>query len=206
MPSRYSVPSASTIVEPSLRVTTICLVSSALCWTIGCRTLPRSCCTTAARTAGSGEFNSDMAASLKGEWKTADANAVAVILPGCGRLPQCNRAGVERRSAGAQSGAIKTVRMMRLTGRRAVGEVDSGYAWLRLLAGVLTSTIGGVGMCSIAVVLPTLQADFGYGVRPGFLRKGDRDDQQTVQFGRRDPSLAILGAVTARAMLHHADS
>src|SRR5437762_13245167 len=53
------------------------------------------------------------------------------------------------------------MRMMRLTGRRAVGEVDSIYAWLRLLAGVLTSTIGGVGMWSIAVVLPTLQADFG---------------------------------------------
>ena len=53
------------------------------------------------------------------------------------------------------------MRMMRLTGRRAVGEVDSVYAWLRLLAGVLISTIGGVGMWSIAVVLPTLQADFG---------------------------------------------
>jgi hypothetical protein len=53
------------------------------------------------------------------------------------------------------------MRMMRSTGRRAVGEVDSVYAWLRLLAGVLTSTIGGVGMWSIAVVLPTLQADFG---------------------------------------------
>ena len=53
------------------------------------------------------------------------------------------------------------MRMMRLTGRRAVGEVDSVHAWLRLLAGVLTSTIGGVGMWSIAVVLPTLQADFG---------------------------------------------
>jgi MFS family permease len=53
------------------------------------------------------------------------------------------------------------MRMMRLTGRRAIGEVDSVYAWLRLLAGVLTSTIGGVGMWSIAVVLPTLQADFG---------------------------------------------
>ena len=53
------------------------------------------------------------------------------------------------------------MRMMRLTGRRAVGEVDSVYAWLRLLTGVLTSTIGGVGMWSIAVVLPTLQADFG---------------------------------------------
>src|SRR4051794_38279655 len=63
--------------------------------------------------------------------------------------------------AGAKAGAINIMRMMRLTGRRAVGEVDSVYAWLRLLAGVLTSTIGGVGMWSIAVVLPTLQADFG---------------------------------------------
>ena len=55
----------------------------------------------------------------------------------------------------------QSMRMMHLTGRGAVGEVDSVYAWLRLLAGVLTSTIGGVGMWSIAVVLPTLQADFG---------------------------------------------
>jgi MFS family permease len=53
------------------------------------------------------------------------------------------------------------MRMMRLTGRRAVGEVDSVYAWLRLLVVVFISTIGGVGMWSIAVVLPTLQADFG---------------------------------------------
>jgi hypothetical protein len=36
------------------------------------------------------------------------------------------------------------MRIMRLTGRRAVGEVDSLYAWLRLLDGVLTSNIGGV--------------------------------------------------------------
>ena len=50
--------------------------------------------------------------------------------------------------------------MTRLTARRAVGEVDSVYAWPRFLAGVLTSTIGGVGVWSIAVVLPTLQADF----------------------------------------------
>ena len=49
------------------------------------------------------------------------------------------------------------MRMMRLTGRRAVGEVDSVYAWLRLLTRVLTSTTGGVGMWSIAVVLPTME-------------------------------------------------
>ncbi|HEX5317651.1 MAG TPA: MFS transporter [Stellaceae bacterium] len=40
-------------------------------------------------------------------------------------------------------------------------EADSPYAWMRLLASVAISTIGGVGMWSIAVVLPTLQADFG---------------------------------------------
>ena len=44
---------------------------------------------------------------------------------------------------------------------RTIGAVDSQYAWLRLLASMLISTIGGVGMWSIAVVLPALQADFG---------------------------------------------
>ena len=40
-------------------------------------------------------------------------------------------------------------------------DIDGLCAWLRLLASVLISTIGGVGMWSITVVLPTLQADFG---------------------------------------------
>ena len=40
-------------------------------------------------------------------------------------------------------------------------DIDGGYAWLRLFASVLISTIGGVGLWSITVVLPTLQADFG---------------------------------------------
>ena len=47
------------------------------------------------------------------------------------------------------------MRMMRLTGRAAVGEVDSVYAWLRLLAGVLTSTIGGVGNTTAIDHIPT---------------------------------------------------
>jgi MFS family permease len=46
-------------------------------------------------------------------------------------------------------------------GTIAVGGVESGYAYLRLAASVLLSTIGGVGMWSIAVVLPSVQADFG---------------------------------------------
>ena len=38
---------------------------------------------------------------------------------------------------------------------------DSGYAWRRLAASVLISTIGGVGMWSVVVVLPAVQAEFG---------------------------------------------
>jgi MFS family permease len=39
-------------------------------------------------------------------------------------------------------------------------EVDSPYAWLRLGIAVLLSTIGGVGMWSVVVALPAVQAAF----------------------------------------------
>lgn len=39
--------------------------------------------------------------------------------------------------------------------------VDSAYAWARLMVSMLIMTIGGAGMYSVAVVLPTLQRDFG---------------------------------------------
>jgi len=58
----------------------------------------------------------------------------------------------ERRSAGAQSGAIKAMRMMRLTGRRAVGEVGLGgvgisarrarIGWPRRNPSLLISRVG----------------------------------------------------------------
>jgi MFS family permease len=38
---------------------------------------------------------------------------------------------------------------------------DSGYAWIRLAAGLVLGTIGGVGMWSFVVVLPAVQAEFG---------------------------------------------
>jgi MFS family permease len=38
---------------------------------------------------------------------------------------------------------------------------DSAAAWLRLSISVLLSTIGGVGMWSVVVALPAMQADFG---------------------------------------------
>src|ERR1700727_1589682 len=40
------------------------------------------------------------------------------------------------------------------------GEIDSPYAWFRLVVSVLLSAIGGVGMWSVVVALPAVQADF----------------------------------------------
>lgn len=41
------------------------------------------------------------------------------------------------------------------------GEAESSYAWGRLVASLAHSTLGGVGMWSVVVVLPTVQAEFG---------------------------------------------
>ena len=41
------------------------------------------------------------------------------------------------------------------------GKADSAYAWARLFAALLLSTLGGVGMWSIIVALPAVQAEFG---------------------------------------------
>ncbi len=38
---------------------------------------------------------------------------------------------------------------------------ESPYAWVRLGVSLLLSTIGGVGMWSVVVALPAVQADFG---------------------------------------------
>jgi MFS family permease len=40
-------------------------------------------------------------------------------------------------------------------------EIDSTFAWMRLLAAFLVGGLGGVGMWSVAVVLPAVQAEFG---------------------------------------------
>jgi MFS family permease len=39
--------------------------------------------------------------------------------------------------------------------------VESAYAWARLVTTLLLSTLGGVGMWSVVVVLPVIQAEFG---------------------------------------------
>ena len=43
----------------------------------------------------------------------------------------------------------------------APGEPESSYAWVRLVAALVLSAIGGVGMWSVIVALPAVQAEFG---------------------------------------------
>ncbi len=39
-------------------------------------------------------------------------------------------------------------------------EIDSGYAWFRLVVSIVLSAVGGVGMWSVVVALPSVQAEF----------------------------------------------
>jgi MFS family permease len=48
-------------------------------------------------------------------------------------------------------------------GPRSAGDIDSGYAWVRLGVALLIGTVGSVGMWSFVVALPAVQADFGVG-------------------------------------------
>jgi MFS family permease len=45
--------------------------------------------------------------------------------------------------------------------RTALDDVDGPYAWRRLLVSLMLSTIGGIGLWSVVVVLPAVQAEFG---------------------------------------------
>src|SRR2546426_99859 len=45
--------------------------------------------------------------------------------------------------------------------RMSEAQPESAYAWARLFAALLLSAIGGVGMWSVIVVLPAVQAEFG---------------------------------------------
>src|SRR5215475_6686226 len=39
--------------------------------------------------------------------------------------------------------------------------IETSYSWIRLLASITLSTLGCVGLWSLAVALPAVQADFG---------------------------------------------
>jgi MFS family permease len=46
-------------------------------------------------------------------------------------------------------------------GHAPASEIESPYAWLRLAVALVLSAVGGVGMWSVVVALPAIQADFG---------------------------------------------
>ena len=48
-----------------------------------------------------------------------------------------------------------------MTATTTIAELDSGAAWRRLAAALALATIGGVGLWSSVVVLPTIEAEFG---------------------------------------------
>jgi len=63
---------------------------------------------------------------------------------------------------GAELASTGTTRASRGGGRRlGRGGPESAYAWARLGVSLLLSTIGGVGMWSVVVALPAVQAEFG---------------------------------------------
>jgi len=59
-----------------------------------------------------------------------------------------------------QAGSRQALRRVRGSGLDPA-ETDTPYAWRRLGAAILLSTLGGVGMWSVVVVLPAVQAEFG---------------------------------------------
>ena len=62
---------------------------------------------------------------------------------------------------GDTAGAIRTPMPSTIGMQRLRGQVESSDAWTRLIVSLALSTIGGVGMWSVVVALPTVQAEFG---------------------------------------------
>src|SRR6266566_9921306 len=70
--------------------------------------------------------------------------------------PFTKKASTRRRERGAGKNVQTMLRFAALH-----AGVESPFAWLRLVAAVVLSTIGSVGMWSVPVVLPAVQAEFG---------------------------------------------
>src|SRR5436189_157970 len=70
--------------------------------------------------------------------------------------PFTKKASTGRRERGAGKNVQTMLRFAALH-----AGVESPFAWLRLVAAVVLSTIGSVGVWSVPVVLPAVQAEFG---------------------------------------------
>ena len=91
--------------------------------------------------------------------------------------------------------------MTSLNGAIAPQVIDSPSAWLRLGVAAALSTIGGVGMWSIMVALPAIQAEFGVSreaVKKRWnARLDDRTLRETVSNGCFAPTRLFLVAAAA---------
>jgi len=88
----------------------------------------------------------------------------------------------------AQSSAVENKRNNRQVAR---GGVDTSYAWTRLVLALLLSTIGGVGMWSVIVALPAVQAEFG-------VARGDASLAYTLTMLGFGAGGIVLGRMTDR--------
>jgi MFS family permease len=70
-------------------------------------------------------------------------------------------------------------------------EVESPYAWLRLVVSLALSTVGGVGMWSVVVALPAVQAEFG-------VARGDASFPYTLTMIGFGASSILLGRLADR--------
>src|SRR5437870_1203581 len=65
------------------------------------------------------------------------------------------------RAARTRAGSCRKQLNMSTHANAASEEIESAYAWLRLVMALTLGTIGSIGMWSFVVALPTVQADFG---------------------------------------------
>jgi MFS family permease len=69
--------------------------------------------------------------------------------------------GLAKTPNAEQLGSAQNTQQAMLTSGTVHAGVESPFAWWRLVVAVVLGTIGGVGMWSVPVVLPAVQAEFG---------------------------------------------
>src|SRR6266852_4662055 len=85
----------------------------------------------------------------------------ADLLPDCDCLTCSYKATKVARRTAQTKRLKKITRTIKLTSGTVHAGVESPFAWLRLVVVVVLGTIGSVGMWSVVVALPAVQAEFG---------------------------------------------
>ena len=70
---------------------------------------------------------------------------------------------------------------------------ESPYAWCRLMVSLALMTLGGVGMYSVTVVLPRIQADFDVARGDASLRGGKWERSRLMGVELQGRTLGVIG-------------